>query len=118
MTALHHRTAERELLALPRRRPEGRFYPVSGPMPKHRSSAVSTRSGPLPCRLTLFTEHPIRRRKQTLSPGIACAQGACRSMALIAYLTTIRFGCGVLCELPEDLAALSARRPLIVTDKG
>src|SRR4051812_14622658 len=39
-------------------------------------------------------------------------------MALISYLTTIRFGCGVLSEIPEDLAALSVRRPLIVTDKG
>src|SRR5215204_5621250 len=39
-------------------------------------------------------------------------------MALISYLTTIRFGCGVLSEIPEDLAALSIRRPLIVTDKG
>ena len=39
-------------------------------------------------------------------------------MALISYLTTIRFGCGVLSELPEDLAALSIPRPLIVTDKG
>src|SRR3954447_6575999 len=39
-------------------------------------------------------------------------------MALISYLTTIRFGCGVLCELSEDLAVLSVRRPLIVTDKG
>jgi len=39
-------------------------------------------------------------------------------MALISYLTTIRFGCGVLSEVPEDLGALSIRRPLIVTDKG
>jgi 4-hydroxybutyrate dehydrogenase len=39
-------------------------------------------------------------------------------MALISYLTTIRFGCGVLSEIPEDLDALSIRRPLIVTDKG
>src|SRR3954453_9248137 len=39
-------------------------------------------------------------------------------MALISYLTTIRFGCGVLSELPEDLAALRVRRPLVVTDKG
>src|SRR3954452_9950467 len=39
-------------------------------------------------------------------------------MALISYLTTIRFGCGVLSEIPEDLDAFSTRRPLIVTDKG
>ena len=39
-------------------------------------------------------------------------------MALISYLTTIRFGCGVLSEIPEDLDALSIRRPLIVTDRG
>lgn len=39
-------------------------------------------------------------------------------MALITYLTTIRFGAGVLAELPEDLDALGMRRPLIVTDRG
>src|SRR3954452_3065928 len=39
-------------------------------------------------------------------------------MALISYLTTIRFGCGLLSEIPEDLDALSIRRPLIVTAKG
>ena len=39
-------------------------------------------------------------------------------MALITYLTTIRFGRGVLAELPEDLAALGLARPLVVTDKG
>ncbi len=39
-------------------------------------------------------------------------------MALITYLTTIRFGDGVLKELPEDFAALGIGRPLIVTDKG
>ena len=39
-------------------------------------------------------------------------------MALITYLTTIRFGDGVLTELPEDFAALGITRPLIVTDKG
>ena len=39
-------------------------------------------------------------------------------MALISYLTNIRFGCGVLSEISEDLAALAIRRPLIVTDKG
>jgi 4-hydroxybutyrate dehydrogenase len=39
-------------------------------------------------------------------------------VALITYLTTIRFGFGVLPEIAEDLAALGAKRPLIVTDKG
>lgn len=39
-------------------------------------------------------------------------------MALITYLTTVRFGFGVLKELPDDLAALQIKRPLIVTDKG
>jgi alcohol dehydrogenase class IV len=39
-------------------------------------------------------------------------------MALITYLTTIRFGDGVLKELPEDFGALGITRPLIVTDRG
>jgi len=39
-------------------------------------------------------------------------------MALISYLTTIRFGCGVLSEVPDDLDPLRIRRPLVVTDKG
>lgn len=39
-------------------------------------------------------------------------------MALITYLTTIRFGEGVLRELPEDFDALGITRPLVVTDKG
>jgi alcohol dehydrogenase class IV len=39
-------------------------------------------------------------------------------MALITYLTTIRFGDGVLKELPEDFSALGITRPLIITDKG
>jgi len=39
-------------------------------------------------------------------------------MALITYLTTVRFGFGVLAELPEDLAALRMERPLVVTDRG
>jgi alcohol dehydrogenase class IV len=39
-------------------------------------------------------------------------------MALITYLTTIRFGTGTLSELPEDLDALRLARPLIVTDRG
>jgi 4-hydroxybutyrate dehydrogenase len=39
-------------------------------------------------------------------------------MALITYLTTVRFGFGVLAELPEDLAALGMERLLIVTDRG
>ena len=39
-------------------------------------------------------------------------------MALITYLTTVRFGDGVLSELSEDLVALGISRPLIVTDRG
>ena len=39
-------------------------------------------------------------------------------MALITYLTTIRFGEGVLAELPDDFDALGVRRPLVVTDRG
>ncbi len=39
-------------------------------------------------------------------------------MALITYLTTIRFGDGVLAELAEDLVALGVTRPLVVTDRG
>ncbi len=39
-------------------------------------------------------------------------------MSLITYLTTIRFGRGVLAETAEDLAALGVKRPLIVTDRG
>src|SRR4028118_1317774 len=39
-------------------------------------------------------------------------------MALITYLTTVRFGFGVRAELPEDLADLGMERPLIVTDRG
>ena len=39
-------------------------------------------------------------------------------MPIITYLTHIRFGDGTLSELPEDLAALGIRRPLVVTDKG
>src|SRR3954466_4340265 len=39
-------------------------------------------------------------------------------MPLITYLTHIRFGFGTLKELPEDVAALGMKRPLVVTDKG
>lgn len=39
-------------------------------------------------------------------------------MARITYLTTIDFGAGVIDELPEAIAALSIRRPLIVSDRG
>jgi len=39
-------------------------------------------------------------------------------MSLITYLTTIRFGNGVLRELPGDIVSLNMHRPLIVTDKG
>ena len=39
-------------------------------------------------------------------------------MALIQYLTAIRFGAGTLSELPEALAAAGITRPLIVSDPG
>ncbi|MDX7954017.1 4-hydroxybutyrate dehydrogenase, partial [Lichenihabitans sp. Uapishka_5] len=39
-------------------------------------------------------------------------------MALITYLTTIRFGAGTLAELPEALAQAGIARPLLVTDPG
>lgn len=39
-------------------------------------------------------------------------------MALISYLTTIRFGFGEAEALGEELAALGVRRPLVVTDRG
>lgn len=39
-------------------------------------------------------------------------------MALITYLTTIRFDHGALSGLPDDLAACGITRPLLVTDKG
>lgn len=39
-------------------------------------------------------------------------------MSLINYLTTIRFGNGVLKDTADDLVALGIKRPLIVTDKG
>ena len=39
-------------------------------------------------------------------------------VALITYLTTIRFGAGVLAEIGEDLAALNMQHPLVVTDRG
>jgi 4-hydroxybutyrate dehydrogenase len=39
-------------------------------------------------------------------------------MSLITYLTTIRFGNGVLKEVAGDIASLGVERPLIVTDKG
>jgi 4-hydroxybutyrate dehydrogenase len=39
-------------------------------------------------------------------------------MALITYLTTIRFGFGELAALGEDLAAVAIRTPLIVADEG
>jgi alcohol dehydrogenase class IV len=41
-----------------------------------------------------------------------------RSMALITYLTTIRFGFGESAALKEELDQLSVRKPLIVTDEG
>lgn len=39
-------------------------------------------------------------------------------MSIITYLSHIRFDFGALSALPEDLAALEVRRPLIVTDEG
>ena len=39
-------------------------------------------------------------------------------MALIQYLTTIRFGSGTIAELPEALEAAGITRPLLVTDPG
>ena len=39
-------------------------------------------------------------------------------MSLITYLTTIRFGRGVIAQLPEDIAACGMKKPLVVTDKG
>ncbi|MFN3686779.1 iron-containing alcohol dehydrogenase [Salinarimonas sp.] len=39
-------------------------------------------------------------------------------MALITYLTTIRFASGAVAELPADLTELGLRRPLVVTDAG
>jgi alcohol dehydrogenase class IV len=39
-------------------------------------------------------------------------------MTVITYLSHIRFDFGALAALPEDLAALEVRRPLIVSDEG
>jgi 4-hydroxybutyrate dehydrogenase len=39
-------------------------------------------------------------------------------MALITYLTTIRFGFGELAGLKDDLSDLAVRRPLVVADEG
>jgi alcohol dehydrogenase class IV len=39
-------------------------------------------------------------------------------MALISYLTTIRFGFGEVAGIAEDLSGLAVARPLIVTDEG
>ncbi|MCO4054084.1 MAG: iron-containing alcohol dehydrogenase [Bosea sp.] len=39
-------------------------------------------------------------------------------MAIISYLTTIRFDFGAIAGLPEDMAAAGISRPLLVTDKG
>jgi alcohol dehydrogenase class IV len=39
-------------------------------------------------------------------------------MALITYLTTIRFGFGEIAGLADDLSGLSVARPMIVTDEG
>lgn len=39
-------------------------------------------------------------------------------MAIISYLTTIRFDFGAIQHLAEDMAAAGITRPLLVTDKG
>ena len=39
-------------------------------------------------------------------------------MALITYLTTIRFAAGAIAGIDDDLGALGLKRPLIVTDPG
>ncbi len=39
-------------------------------------------------------------------------------MATITYLTTVEFGAGALSGLPDQLAALGVRRPLVVSDRG
>ncbi|CAN7589824.1 iron-containing alcohol dehydrogenase [Bosea sp. LjRoot9] len=39
-------------------------------------------------------------------------------MALITYLTTVKFGFGEIAGIEADLAGLGVTRPLIVTDKG
>lgn len=39
-------------------------------------------------------------------------------MALISYLTTIRFEAGALAALAEDMAAVGIARPMVVTDPG
>ncbi|PDT74205.1 iron-containing alcohol dehydrogenase [Bradyrhizobium sp. C9] len=39
-------------------------------------------------------------------------------MALITYLTTIRFGFGEADALGDEIAALGIRRPMLVTDRG
>lgn len=39
-------------------------------------------------------------------------------MPLINYLTTIRFDFGAITGLPEDIAALGLKNPLLVTDRG
>ena len=39
-------------------------------------------------------------------------------MSLINYLTTIEFGSGVLATLPQHIAALGMKRPLLVSDRG
>jgi alcohol dehydrogenase class IV len=39
-------------------------------------------------------------------------------MAIIQYLTHVRFGRGELSQLPEDVASLGMSRPLVITDRG
>jgi alcohol dehydrogenase class IV len=40
------------------------------------------------------------------------------AMAIISYLTTVRFGFGEVAGLADDLAELGMRRPLVVADAG
>lgn len=39
-------------------------------------------------------------------------------MPIISYLTTVRFEFGAIAGLPDDIAACSMKRPLLVTDRG
>lgn len=39
-------------------------------------------------------------------------------MAIISYLTTVRFDFGAIQHLPEEMAAVGMTRPLLITDKG
>ena len=47
-----------------------------------------------------------------------CYESRGEDMSLIAYVTQIQFGPGVLSTLREECARVGIRRPLIVTDRG